>query len=625
MLGVKRKMKYSIDKSGSFSVSSEKISLSLCYPKINGRSIHPIRVDARRDGITYRLDGFTISVVFKKTDRMGKTIAIDTSVSGDVPNDIHDISIIGDGKIIGGTKAFRQGFGLAGPSGFVNTEKELTFESDAVCAFGSDEECISLCFRDNRRYRNHFEFRNGCVSSLVDTEFTLKDGDSLPTLYLSSAADFNTALHACAVSIAETMNARRHFTKPAFHWCSWYYLYHTLDDAKLDNYLEGFAKYKDQIPFTHIQIDAGYFPSTGDWLQNNGRFTDGLEGAAKRIMRAGYQPGIWIGPYMVGDESEIAKNHPDWLLKNLDGTFVKPWTFYNEPKVWGYRDCDYYVLDTSHPEAMKYIRGVFRTLRSYGYTLFKTDFLLWGLQDSTTVRRYTPGKTSFEYFRELMVAIREEIGEDSAWLGCIAPFMPTVGFVDMIRISADVGAQWSPENGFGPDNMINEVDADQYFNNVYWQNDPDSVMVRDFHIWIDQPQIDALAIYAAMSGGAIYTSDPIHEIGEDRRKLLEFIRPEFKVMAEYPRWQSENPVKLLVNRLAQGALVYFFNPTNDERYEFPDWKSLVGAKYKHIREYHGKSAKVADVNHIQLAPRSGKLFFLTQEPLDTEPKNMWVW
>jgi alpha-galactosidase len=38
--------------------------------------------------------------------------------------------------------------------------------------------------------------------------------------------------------------------------------------------------------------------------------------------------------------------------------------------------------------------------------------MVWRIQDSTQVKRYTPGKTSVEYFREFMKAIREVIGDE---------------------------------------------------------------------------------------------------------------------------------------------------------------------------------------------------------------------
>lgn len=395
-------------------------------------------------------------------------------------------------------------------------------------------------------------------------------------------------------------------------------VFHNLDQKTLEEYLDGFKQYHEEVPFTHIQIDAGYFPACGDWLDDFYRFPQGLKHAAETILKAGYEPGIWIGPFMVGDTSRLFREHPDWMLKDRKGGYVHPWQWYNEPKPWGYADYDYYVLDTSHPDAMEYLRTVFTTLRQWGITLFKTDFMFWGLQNSANVIRHTPGKTSVEYYRDILKMIRESIGEDAKWLGCIAPFIPSLGFVDIMRVAGDVGAQWE-EDGFGPSNMIQELVADQYFNNVYWQNDPDAVMLRDFHISLKPAQIEALALLAAMSGSTIYTSDPIHKIGKDRLDFLRFIRPRHLVNAEYPFWSEQNDEICILQRLKGRTLVFFFNPTNAKVVRPFDWKKTVGGDACWIREYHGGSAPVEAVPYVSVEPRSGKLFFVTAPPSITSP------
>ena len=335
-------------------------------------------------------------------------------------------------------------------------------------------------------------------------------------------------------------------------------------------------------------------------------------------------PGIWVGPFMVGDCSKLFREHPDWMLRYNDGSYVSCWKWYNEPKPWGYRDSDYYVLDTSHPEAMAYIVNVFRTLRRWGYTLYKTDFLIWGMQDSTKVKRHTPGKTSFEYFRELMMNIRQAIGEDSAWIGCIAPFMPAVGCVDMMRIAGDVGAQWS-ETNFGPVNMIKEVCADQYFSNIYWQNDPDAVFLRDFHIHLKSHQIEALAILQALSGGVITTSDPVHEISAERQALLQLIRPRDIERSRFPYWQDKREDIIMTAEAKQGKLAYFFNPTPRDLVIPCDWGHILGDDQWYLRKLHGENTSARETGYVAVPAQSGVLFFASRQPLDREPRNMWDW
>ena len=67
---------------------------------------------------------------------------------------------------------------------------------------------------------------------------------------------------------------------------------------------------------------------------------------------------------------------------------VRPWITDNEPKPWGYQDEEYYCLDTSHPEAMAYMKMYLKHFTAGGAEMFKTDFMLWGLQDSSRVKEH---------------------------------------------------------------------------------------------------------------------------------------------------------------------------------------------------------------------------------------------
>ena len=609
-------MGFLIHQDGSFDLSAGPVTLRGAYPAADGTPLRPVRVETAEDRAVYFLpEGRRMELRFAP---FGKGASVTARLTGF--SAAHDVSVFAAAAAEGGGLAFRQGKGMAGPSGFVRSEED-DFESDGILALGGDRGVCTLCVPDQTRFRSRFVRKDGAYSALFDGEGCFGEEETLPALCLDAAGSFDEGLRACAGRIAGAMGARP-VTIPAFHWCSWYYLYHNLDETILEEYLRGFSALKADAPFSHIQIDAGYFPACGDWLLPSPRFPEGLKKAADAIRAAGYEPGIWIGPFMVGDASQLYRDHPDWMLRGADGTLVRCWTWYNEPKVWGYRDCDYYVLDTSHPDAMAYLRGVFRTLRSWGFTLFKTDFLFWGLQDSSGVLRHAPGKTSVEYFRDVLAMIREEIGEDARWLGCISPFLPAVGYVDMMRVAGDVGAQWE-RTGFGPENMIRELTADQYFNGVYWQNDPDAVMLRDFHIHLRQEQIEALALLAAVSGGTVYTSDPVHEIAPDRLALLRLIRPRHVLRPEYPLWEKDRPTTLIVNRLPRGTVLYWFNPTDDEVTETPDWDALLPAEQAHFRFLHGEEQKREDVVYFRVPPRSGRLLFASEDPIPREPENLW--
>ena len=530
------KVKWHIYDNGSYDIiAQEKIKLSNCYPAINGKAINPVSVvcseNQENSEILYTLTEGTVKLIFTNTET---GIVLKTSLSGfaKAPRSIQPLS---GGMISDADSIFRQGFGFAGPSRFEELSSIVgSIESFTISAICTEKKAALVLSTDDLEkfiQRTLFYSDHNIINStatIIDAGFSTEsiplenNSLELPELHLDFNKDVNKALANCAKKIGKTMNARVPQPQP-YHWCSWYYLYHNLTEDILDEYLDNFSNMRDEVPIETIQIDAGYFPSLGDWLEVTPYWPSGLEAAFNKIKKAGFRPGIWVGPYMVGNQSKIYSEHPDWVLHDHGGKPFVMRMFYNEPKIWGYRDEELYVLDTSHPDAMEYIKNVFKTLHGWGAELFKTDFMLWGIQDSDKVVRHSPGKTSIEYFRDLLDAIRQEIGEESYWLACIAPFAPFIGYADGMRIAGDVGASW--KGGFGPANMIQETQGDQYFNNIWWHNDPDAILLRDFHIHLNDNEVKSLALWQAIMGGVVCTSAPLHEISPERLALWKFLQP----------------------------------------------------------------------------------------------------
>ena len=120
---------------------------------------------------------------------------------------------------------------------------------------------------------------------------------------------------------------------------------------------------------------------------------------------------------------------------------------------------------------------------------------------TTPTTLWNPSLTSVEILRKTLAAIRSAIGEDSYLLGCIAPFMPFLGFADGMRLAGDCGAQW--EASYGPINLLREFPCDNYFNHIFWQNDPDAMLLRDFDTKLTKEETRSLALLQALSGGAV--------------------------------------------------------------------------------------------------------------------------
>ncbi len=552
-------MEWQIHDDGTFDLMAEGIGLQGAYPAIDGQAVHPLAVEIEREGvIRYQLPEGVLTLRLGR-DEAGLTLSATLIGPQEAP---HRLAPLAGARITGAERFFRQGLGTGGPTEFVrlasmgDTAPVTGFTVSALCT--ADDSTLTLAAYDQRRFSQRtllYPAHAGKDALTLDAEFALEriplpaTGLGTPTLHFRWGPGAWQALQATAAAIGHEMGARQ--AQPtSYHWCSWYYLYQNFSEALLDEYLQGLQSLSPKVPLQSIQVDAGYFPAVGDWLLTNHLWPHGMAGPLRRIQQAGYRAGIWVGPFMVGNRSRLYAEHPDWILCDREGRPITPWRWYGEQRVWGNRDEETYVLDSSHPEAFAYLRRVFRTFRSYGATLFKTDFMLWGLHDSTRVRRHTPGKTSVEYLRDVLAMIREEIGEDSYWLGCIAPFAPFIGYADGMRIGGDVGESWA--GSFGPRNMLRETVGSQYFNQIWWQNDPDAIMLRDFHIHLSPQEVRSLALWQGILGGVVNTSCPLHEIAPDRLRLWRFLEPGAEPgAARIPYWGQERKLRVAVRTLAE--------------------------------------------------------------------------
>lgn len=612
---------------GSFDIAGNMISLEGCYPALDGIPIRPACIKMLDNGILYTLKEGTLRLDFscEEDGRLSVTSRAEGIAS------VHDVSPFAGGRICGAAQVFVQGFGMEGPSGMFDLGTD-TPSSHGLTALFKGEDALLLYAEDHTRYGISFlqeeqkTLRGACsvMSCTVDLEGTAGSSWETPAIFIEEAAGGEKALRHCASRIAAAMHARK-VMPPAFFWSSWYYAYETMDEAMLD---ETILAIRDmQVPFRYLELDAGYAVTPGDWLIPHHRWPGGLAAAADKILGAGLGAGIWVAPFIVGDRSLLYREHPDWVLHDLEGRPVVRIRSYTEPKLWGNPDCNYYILDASHPEALAYLKKVFTTLRGFGFTLFKTDFMLWNMVDTSKVRRYDPTKTSVQILRTVLGTVREAIGEESYLLGCIAPFMPFIGYADGMRIAGDCGAQW--REPYGPINMIREMPADSYFNHIYWQNDPDAILLRDFDTMLDPEEVWSLALLQALSGGAISTSDPVALLGEDRKRLLRLVEPHGPVTPDFPFFGKERRELVLTHRLPQGGLLFVMNPTDTPLTVVLRIPELFGSEeplYTCRLSLNGEILSGREeLLAEELSPHRSVLIFVSREPLDKAPENLWIW
>lgn len=296
-------------------------------------------------------------------------------------------------------------------------------------------------------------------------------------------------------------------------YTSWYNYFQKIDENIILRDLKGLSRARESVNI--FQIDDGYEPFVGDWLDYNGKdFPNGMKTIADAVHREGYLAGIWLAPFNVQrGKSRILKEHPDWLIRNPDG----------KPQLgcvaWG----GAYTLDIYNPEVREHLKKVFDTvLNDWGYDMVKLDFLY------SQCRTPRDNKTRGTIMCEAMDFLRECVG-DKIILGCGVPLGPAFGVVDACRISCDVDLSYGGKfynsmsiNNELPSaqNAINNSMFRRHLNGRAFLNDPDVFFLRDHNLTFTWEQKLLLAKINNLFGRVLFVSDDAGEYSEAELEVL---------------------------------------------------------------------------------------------------------
>lgn len=249
-------------------------------------------------------------------------------------------------------------------------------------------------------------------------------------------------------------------------WCSWYAYW---QDISAEIILRNLDALRTHAPaLRYIQIDDGYQPWMGDWLDSTDKFAGGVRPVIDAIRAAGFEPAIWVAPFIASPESRLFREHPEWFVRDSAGRPLPADTV----TFGGWRQGPWYMLDGTHPEARAHLEHVFRTLRSWGVTYFKLDANLWGTLPYG--RRHDPAATSVQAYRLGMAAVRRGAGPDALLLGCNHGYWPSLGEIHASRTSYDINRSWEYFTRVARQNL-----SRNWMNDRLWWNDPDCLLIPD--------------------------------------------------------------------------------------------------------------------------------------------------
>lgn len=458
---------------------------------------------------------------------------------------------------------------------------------------------ILLAFTSCNRFSGKFYVRNGLIDAVVDTEgLELGVGAEwkLEELICRTSPDRTKLLDMLAKQISKN-HAPQLPPKPPTGWCSWYMLAPKnrivgadITAAQVLRNLDFMAAQLPQLRY--VQIDDGYSSTEGDWLSKGNAFNGDVKGVLKQIRDRGFEPAIWVAPFIAEQGSAVFKDHPDWFVKDEDGKPLRS----DLVTFGGWHRGPWYALDGTNPKAQKHLEQVFGVLRrEWGCTYFKLDANFWGAIHKG--RHYDPKATRVEAYRRGMQAIRRGAGEGAFILGCNHPLWPSLGLISGSRSSNDTGREWSTFKETARENLLRG-----WQNGKLWWNDPDCVLLTG-----DLPESEyrfhATAIYA--SGGAVLSGDDLPSLSPKRLEMLRKLLPPTGIAATF----ENDSLSTGWIRARERTMVCFFNWTDE-----PQSFSLKLQRRTRILDFwddvdlglREKSFEAANV-----PPRAAKLLVLT--------------
>jgi alpha-galactosidase len=339
-----------------------------------------------------------------------------------------------------------------------------------------------------------------------------------------------------ASKLGETMHARIP-ASPITGWCTWYYFFGGNTERDVIGNLERIRA--ERLPLDLILIDDGYQTADGDWTSvDTSKFPHGMKWLADEIKRAGHVPALWLAPFAANENSALAREHPEFLLRDANGEPISAWQH------WGAK-C--FSLDLTRLDVQSWLRNLFHTLSDdWGYELFKLDFTYTAAEPGV---RGDPKTTRAQALRRGFEIIRETL-DDKKILGCGAPFGPSAGLIDAMRIGPDVSINWepffhgdptAPSTAYAMRNTLTRA----FMHNRLWQNDPDCVLVRrrDDESALVLNEMRTMVSIIGLSGGAVLSSDNLPSIRRGRLKYLKQILP--------PTGRTARAIDLFKNELPQ--------------------------------------------------------------------------
>lgn len=296
---------------------------------------------------------------------------------------------------------------------------------------------------------------------------------------LEAYADYVQAKHTPAVKRQAALGG----------WGSWNVYYENPTLPLLREDLAWAKKSLAPVGLTDFLLDDGYETHWGSWAAKPA-FGISLEDFNSEQAQAGFRPAVWLAPFYISVTDSVVIDHPDWFLHAADGSL----------RTYNNFGPNYAALDVTKLEARQFLIDAVQRYAAWGYKTIKIDFLFGGAIEGVR----SEDVTALESYQLWMKTIREAAPRLHI-IGCGAPLLPSVGWVDSMRTGADIAFTVSPEPAYPFFANQARQNAGRYYTDRWWSLDADVVLLRGRHI--DDAEAWSAVISGALTGGNYLLGD----------------------------------------------------------------------------------------------------------------------
>ena len=201
-------------------------------------------------------------------------------------------------------------------------------------------------------------------------------------------------------------------------------------DQSLDK-LVALADAAAEIGVERFVLDDGWFggrrDSTrglGDWFVSPDVWTDGLAPLVAHVRAFGMQFGIWVEPEMINPDSDIARRHPEWILRARDD--LPPASRHQQ------------ALDLTDPACFDYVLGCLTALVADN----AVSYLKWYHNRDLVEAGDADGRPAVHAQTLAAYRMMAELKRLADWIAVLKELRPLVAAGRLVRREHADGALW---------------------------------------------------------------------------------------------------------------------------------------------------------------------------------------